>query len=39
VYDDLDMDDDEATNNIGGHGDEEEKDKHDVGINDLDDGY
>jgi hypothetical protein len=37
VLDDLDMDDEEETNNSGGCGDEQDKD--DVGLDDLDDGY
>ena len=37
VLDDLDMDDEEETNNSGGRGDEQDKD--DVGLDDLDDGY
>jgi hypothetical protein len=37
VLDDLDMDDEEKTNNGGGRGDEQDKD--DVGLGDLDDGY
>jgi hypothetical protein len=37
VLDDFDMDDEEATNNNGGCGDEQEKDG--VGLDDLDDGY
>jgi hypothetical protein len=31
--------DDEATNNSAGYGDEQDKDKNDGGIYDLDDGY
>jgi hypothetical protein len=31
--------DDEATNNSVGYGDEQDKDKNDGGIDDLDDGY
>jgi hypothetical protein len=37
VLDDLDMDDEEKTNNGGGRGDEHDQD--DVGLGDLDDGY
>jgi hypothetical protein len=31
--------DDEETNNSAGYGDEQDKDKNDGGIDDLDDGY
>jgi hypothetical protein len=37
VLDDLDMDDEEETNNSGARGDEQDKD--DIGLDDLDDGY